>query len=243
MDCITNCSPASHFFWATQPRCGGGAPASGIWSFRAVVLKNPKIRCTYHMQFVLGIPFVPLNKKRVTATGCPEARKCDAGPRVIGNNTLGISFAFRYFFISLLVPLSLTFLSFYIPFLHSVFLFQFRKQYTRLYILLLVGSSIGNIAEQEYYFLNHLGVHSGLIATSACIRMPCTYNTRCSHIRIADPSIGVWAPPGLHPKANDKAQWCGVGGREPAQWGCATSLCLHLTLICGHPKSKQWFDP
>jgi hypothetical protein len=128
-----------------------------------------------------------LTKKRVSATGCPEARKCDAGPRVIGNNTLGISFAFRYFFLSLLVPLSLTFLSFYIPFLHSVFLFQFRKQYTRLYILLLVGSSIGNIAEQEYYFLNHLGVHSGLIATSACIRMPCTYNTRCSHIRIAWP--------------------------------------------------------
>ena len=89
MDCITNCSPASHFFCATQPRCGGGAPASGIWSFRAVVLKNPKIRCTCHMQFVLGIPFVSVNKKRVTATGCPEARKCDAGPRVIGNNALG----------------------------------------------------------------------------------------------------------------------------------------------------------
>ena len=139
------------------------------------------------MQFVLGIPFVPLNKKRVTATGCPEARKCDAGPRVIGNNTLGISFAFRYFFLSLLVPLSLTILSSHIPFLHSVSLFQFRKQYTRLNILLLEGSSIGNIAEQKYYFLNHLGVHSGLIATAACIRMPCTYNTRCSHIRIAWP--------------------------------------------------------
>ena len=121
------------------------------------------------MQFVLGIPFVSVNKKRVTATGCPEARKCDAGARVIGNNTLGISFPFRNPFLSLLVPLSLSFLSFNIPFLHSVLLFHFRKHYTRLNILLLEGFSIGNIAEQQYYFLNHLGVHSGLIATSACI--------------------------------------------------------------------------
>jgi hypothetical protein len=165
----------------------GGPWLLGSGHFVQLCLKTPRFGAHASCSSCWESHLFLLTKKRVTATGCPEARKCDAGPRVVGNNTLGISFTFGILFLSLLVPFSLTFLCFNIPFLHSVFLFQFRKQYTRLNILLQEGFSIGNIAEQRYYFLNHLGVHSGLIATSACIRMPCTFNTGCSHIRIAWP--------------------------------------------------------